>query len=394
MKDKKKRRIADMTSARETVKRAIEFGGPEWIPYQLGISTGPLESCNTPAEIAAMEKALLDIGASQSSTHARSSAVPWSREKALLDMGASPWIRSFVAQELFVAVNPTSTTFPEPYRPLEKGEWVDEWGVIWANPDFPFITGHPLEAGWELLDAYRLPDPCAPGRYEEARRAIAQHPDRYRLGHVWFTLFERLWSLRGFNNMMIDPYIHPEEFVRLRDLILEFNLVSIKQQLELGVDGIFFSDDWGSQTSLLMNPDDWRKWYKPQYKRMFDAVHEGGAHIWMHLCGNVMAIIPDLIEAGLDVLNPVQPQAMDVDLLASRFGGRLCFFGGADVQGTLPHGTPLDVENEVKHLISIFGSHAGGYIGGTSHSILPDTPLENIIALFRTFKECSGIEAR
>jgi uroporphyrinogen decarboxylase len=196
--------------------------------------------------------------------------------------------------------------------------------------------------------------------------------------------------LRGFNNALMDPYLCPDRFVQLRDLIIEFNLASIREQLGLGVDGIYFSDDWGTQRALLMNPDDWRKWYKPQYKRMFDAVHEGGAHAWMHLCGNVTSIIPDLIEIGLNVLNPVQPQAMDVNALADEFGGRLCFFGGVDVQGTLPHGTTLDVEREARHLINILGRYSGGYIGSTSHTILPDTPLENIVALFRTFREYSG----
>jgi uroporphyrinogen decarboxylase len=155
------------------------------------------------------------------------------------------------------------------------------------------------------------------------------------------------------------------------------------------VDGIYFSDDWGTQRGLLMRPDDWRRWYKPQYQRMYDVVHAGGGHVWMHLCGNVATIIPDLIEVGVDVLNPVQPQAMSVDALASEFGGKLCFFGGVDVQQTLPYGSPTDVGREVAHLVNIFGRCNGGYIGATSHTIMPDTPLENIIALFQSFRELS-----
>ena len=353
-----------MASGRETVKRAIEFDDPAWTPYQVSISTRNLRRYRAPGEVDELESALLEAGAIETDG-------------------------TYAAQKNLIILPPTPV-LPEPYRPLVEDEWVDEWGVIWTSPEFPRVFGHPLEHGWELLDDYRLPDPCAPGRYAEAERLIAQHADRYRLGWVWFTLFERLWFLRGFDNMLMDPYIHPQEFARLADQVIGFNLDSIQQQLALGVDGIFFSDDWGTQRGLLMNPDDWRRFYKPLYQRMFDAVHAGGARVWMHLCGNVTTIVPDLIEVGLDVLNPVQPQAMDVDLLADQFGGHLCFFGGADVQGTLPQGTPLDVKEEVRHLVDIFGSYSGGYIGGTSHTILPDTPSENVIALFRAFAEYSG----
>jgi uroporphyrinogen decarboxylase len=308
----------------------------------------------------------------------------------------------FSAQPIIASVLPTPSPFrqregpggdkiPPPFRPLGRDEWVDEWGVIWTDPDFPRVSGHPLEAGWELAAEYRLPDPKAPGRYDEARKVLAQYPERYHLGWVWFSLFERLWFLRGFNNMLMDPYLYPKEFSSLADRIVEFNVASVEAQMDLGLDGIFFSDDWGSQLGLLMNPDDWRRWYKPRYRIMFDAVHRHGGHVWMHLCGNVTAIIPDLIEIGLDVLNPVQPQAMNVDMLAARFAGHLCFYGGVDVQGTLPHGTPMDVRREVAHLIEVFGRPHGGYIGGTSHTILPDTPPANILALFEAFQDLCGL---
>gem|GEM_PF-2841421 len=113
----------------------------------------------------------------------------------------------------------------------------------------------------------------------------------------------------------------------------------------------------------------------------------GGAHVWMHLCGNVTAILPDLIDIGLNVLNPVQPQAMDVRELAREFGGKVCFNGGVDVQGTLVRGTPEDVRREVHKLVSLFGKFNGGYIGGTSHGVMPETPLDNVIAMYEAFAE-------
>ena len=352
---------------REAVIRALQFEGPAWVPYELRVYLRQLRAHHPASAIDALERALHDLGAVRDGD----------------DM---------LAQDLFARVEPTPRPSPEPFRPLEADEWVDEWGTIWTCPDFPRVNGHPLEASWDLLETYTPPDPLAPGRYDEARETLLRKPDRYRVGRVWFTLFERLWMLRGFNNALMDLRLQPERLARLLDLIVEFNLTSIRQQLSLGVDGIYFSDDWGSQTTLLIKPDEWREWYKPLYRRMFDAVHQGGAHVWMHLCGNVTAILPDLIELGLNVLNPVQPQAMDVDALGAAFGGRLCFFGGADVQGTLPHGTPEDVEQEVRHLIDVFGRYSGGYIGSTSHTILPDTPPENVIALFRAFRDHSGVQ--
>ena len=120
---------------------------------------------------------------------------------------------------------------------------------------------------------------------------------------------------------------------------------------------------------------------------MFERVRSDGAHVWMHLCGNITAILPDLIEIGLNVLNPVQPQAMDVKRLSSEFGGKVCFNGGVDVQGTLIHGTPADVKRKVHELVDLFGRFNGGYIGGTSHSVMPETPLDNVIAMYEAFLE-------
>jgi uroporphyrinogen decarboxylase len=284
----------------------------------------------------------------------------------------------------------------EPYlwpgKVYSHTETEDEWGVGWKEKRTVY---HPLQQGWDCIGTYDVPpDPRDPARFDEARRMIERNTEKYILGYCWFTLFERLWFLRGFNNMLVDPLLYPEHFRDLRDRITEFNLQIIDQWLEMGVDGIFFSDDWGTQNNLLVSPDYWREHYKPCYRQMFDRIHSGGAQIWLHSCGNVQAIIPELIEVGLDVLNPVQPRAMDVEQLGSEFGGRLCFFGGVDVQGTLPYGTPQDVWNEAACLVEHLGRPEGGYIGGTSHSVLPDTPMENIEALFEAFAQCCGHEYR
>ena len=266
--------------------------------------------------------------------------------------------------------------------------WQDEWGTGWVDDGHGAKTEtYPLISGYDALEGFALPDPHEPGRFDRADAILLQRGDRYARSCVWFTLFERLWMLRGFEEMLLDPYTDEQAFSRLRDQVVEYDLAIIDQWVDRQVDAVFFSDDWGCQKGLLMNPDDWRRFYLPAYRRLFERVRAGGAHVWMHLCGDVTAILPDLIDIGLNVLNPVQPQAMDVEELARDFGGRLCFNGGVDVQGTMINGGPEDVKREVHHLVEIFGGTGGGYIGGTSHSVMPETPLENVIALYEAFAE-------
>lgn len=340
-----------MTTGRENYTRAIEFTGPVYVPCMLGVD------------------------------------LDWLYEK---DDAKAAHIRALQAQfpddrlsGLDVARNrvpPTTTN--------GVTTWIDEWGCGWVDDGHGAKTEtHPLAGGYPPGERYPFPDPHLPGRFAEADRRLRQRGSRYTLASVWFTLFERLWMLRGFQNMLMDPYLEPKGFCWLRDAIVEYNLAIIDQWLARRVDGIYFSDDWGTQRALLIHPDDWRQFYKPAYRAMFERVRAGGAHVWMHLCGNVSAILPDLIELGLNVLNPVQPQAMDIHALARAFGGQVCFNGGVDVQGVMVYGGPDDVRRAVHELVDLFGRFNGGYIGSTSHSIMPETPLDNVIALYEAFLE-------
>jgi uroporphyrinogen decarboxylase len=270
--------------------------------------------------------------------------------------------------------------------------WKDHWGTGWLDDGHGArVVTHPLADGYDAAADYVFPDPARAEYFAAADRALTAAGDRYVLGHVWFTLFERMWMLRGFENLLVDPLLHPEEFALFRDRMVAYDLAMIDAWTARGVHGIFFSDDWGTQRGLLIDPDLWRGLYKPAYARLFSRVHAAGAHVWMHLCGDVRAILPDLVEIGLDVLNPVQPQAMDIVGLAREFGGRLCFYGGADVQGTLVRGTPQDVRSEARRLLHVLASERGGYIASTSHGLMPETPLDNVIALLETWiADCFG----
>ena len=264
----------------------------------------------------------------------------------------------------------------------------DEWGVKWLDDGHGmFTTYHPLEDGYEFAYRVNFPNPENQERFKTADLILESRTNKYMVGTVWFTLFERLWMLRGFENMMMDPYAETEAFLDLKERIMQVNLGMIDQWLLRDVDGVFFSDDWGSQKSLLISPSDWRKYYKEDYARMFSRVKQAGKHVWMHLCGNVESIIPDLIEIGLNVLNPVQPQAMSISELGKQYGGKVCFDGGVDIQGTMLNGNANDVKHELRSLVNTFGAYNGGYIANTSHTIMPETPLDNIIALLEAVLE-------
>jgi len=262
---------------------------------------------------------------------------------------------------------------------------IDEWGVKWKST---YAIYHPLEK-WEALKNYHFPNPFSPGRLDEAKKLINENKEKYLLWFFGYSLFGRLWSLRGFENLLMDPYIYPRQFVNLRDSIMEFDVGIIERFLELEFGGVMIGDDLGSQVSLLMNPTMWRKYYKPCYKEMFDIIHAKGLDVWMHTDGNVTEIIPDLIEIGLDVLNPVQPSAVDIQYLSREFGNDLSFFGGIDVQTFLPHGTPQIIDKEIKYLIETLGRPDGGYIPTPTNALLSDIPLENIKAALIALKKYS-----
>ena len=338
-----------MLSGRENYNRAIEFKSPEYLPCKIYVDLN------------------------------------WIIEKDDIKVNTIKALQTQFPDDM-IADFDVAKNIQEPVLTNGVNQWVDEWGTGWSDDGHGAKTdSYPLSKGYESINEYKFPDPELSRRFDLADELLKQRNERYVRPSVWFTLFERLWMLRNFENILMDPYIDMKNFCYLRDKIVEYNLAIIDKWLERDVDSIFFSDDWGSQQELLIRPEDWRKYYKSSYKKMFDRVRSKGKHVWMHLCGNITAILPDLIDIGLNVLNPVQPQAMDVNYLAKQFGGQVCFNGGVDVQGTLINGSQDDVKQEVHNLVDLFGKYNGGYICGTSHSVMPETPLDNVIAMYEAF---------
>jgi uroporphyrinogen-III decarboxylase len=184
---------------------------------------------------------------------------------------------------------------------------------------------------------------------------------------------------------LMDLMLEPEYQGFLMDKIMHYIIAAGTQLIKMGVDILWCGDDFGTQSGMIMDPDTWRKVFKPRIKFMFDEFRKVRPDIkiaW-HSCGSILPIIPDFIELGLDILNPIQPmaQGMDPVFLKRTYGKDLVFFGGIDVQHLLPFGTPRMISDEVRRRIDILGKD-GGYIVAPAHNIQPDTPVENIMAFF------------
>jgi uroporphyrinogen decarboxylase len=270
----------------------------------------------------------------------------------------------------------------------------DEFGCVWDRTSgMPHPVAYPLAEDHRLFDTYAFPDPRREGRFDQAR-ALA---DRWRgrafiFGKLGMALFERAWSIRGMTELLMDLVIRPEFVEDLLDHILhEWNLPIVDQQLEIGVDGFYFADDWGSKTGMIFSPAMWRRFIKPRLHVLYQRCHDAGVYIGQHSDGQIQPIFPDLVEIGLDIFNPLEPSAMDPLEMKQRFGGQVTFYGGVDVERTLPFGTPEEVRAEVRERAATLGQ-GGGYILQTSHHILWDTPLENVIAYVETVRALAGLE--
>lgn len=263
---------------------------------------------------------------------------------------------------------------------IKPGYMQDEWGVIWNRT---------IDKDIGVVENTVIPEPTVSGLKipEISDKLIAAYPDfirqnqnRFRISSIGFALFERAWSLRGMENLLLDMIDYPDFVEQLFDAILEFNMANIDLALKQDIDCVFFGDDWGSQSGLIMGPALWRKFIKPVITKMYQHVRASGKYVAIHSCGDVKTILPDLVEAGLNIFNPFQPETMDIFNTKALYYGKLSFYGGISVQNLLPHGTPNQIRSEVSHILQQLGP-GGGYIASPSHDIPSDVPTENIAAL-------------
>ena len=289
-------------------------------------------------------------------------------------------------------------------RELPDGTFIDAWGTHRRRISHPFGTydeyaSHPLAEAETLLDVqdWDWPSPDdwdVSGIYEQCRRRNADR--RYHLRYEVGGIFEWSWGLRGFERFLLDLVEKPEIACAIMDRFTDLYLANTERVIQAArglLDMVYTYDDVGMQSGLLISPQMWRRYILPRHQRLNAAIRAAAypVKIMYHSCGAIYPLISALIdEVGIDVLNPLQPRAagMDSARIKAEFGRRLSFHGAIDIQHTLPHGTPDEVQAEVAERCRILG-RGGGYICTSAHYLQADTPLENIVAMYTTPRELS-----
>ena len=265
----------------------------------------------------------------------------------------------------------------------------DVFGVVWdrsIDKDIGNVLGCVLPE--PTLAHYTFPDPLGQRFFADIPGRIARYGDRFRVFQIGFSLYERAWTLRGMQNLLMDFYDHPDFVHSLLETIADYNIAQIRAALKYDIDAVYFGDDWGQQHGLQMGPRMWRQFIYPVLKRMYAVVREAGKYVFIHSCGDVYELFDDLVGIGLNCFNPFQPEVMDVAALMEHYRGRLTFHGGLSTQRTLPFGTVEDVRSETRRLLKMGAS--GGYIFAPAHDVEGDVPLENMLAFIELVQNQPG----
>lgn len=331
-------------NSRELVKKTLEFGRPTRVPRHLWL-------------------------------------LPWAHEHFAKELAA---IQSRFPDDICVAPlclkKPLATT-GDPYA---EGIYVDEWGCVFENKQRGIIgeVKEPLAASWDELEKIKTPEELLSVDIAEVN-AFCKSTDLFVLSGCCLRLFERLQFIRRTDNLFMDIAEESKDFYALIDMVHQFNIRHLELWMKTDVDGAMFSDDWGSQISLLISPDTWRKLFKPLYKEYIDIAHRHGKYIFMHSDGYIKDILPDLIEMGLDAIN-CQIFCMDVADIGSKFKGKITFWGEIDRQHILPNATRDEVAQAVQLVRSSLYRN-GGVIAQCEFG--PGAKPENVYAVFETWNK-------
>ena len=272
------------------------------------------------------------------------------------------------------------------WKEVNSDVWEDQFGVQWnrsIDKDIGTVCNCLVIS--ENVNEYEFPDPDDPSRYETYNEILETSKGGFFVANLGFSLFERAWTLAGMENLLMAMAANKGFVHSLLDRILDFNLRIIENACSFNVDAMMFGDDWGQQTGLIMGPKLWREFIKPRIKQMYGLVKSKGKFVFIHSCGKVDELFSELIECGLDVFNPFQPEVMDVFEMKKRYGDRLGFYGGISTQRTLPYGSVNQVRDEVIQLLKVVGKN-GGYIASPAHAIPGDAKPENISAMIEVLR--------
>ena len=292
--------------------------------------------------------------------------------------------------------SPSEVSDYSPYLPddFPEGTEIDEWGIANVPGSMYHFTKmvHPLRNASTVDDIkrYPLPDYTREECWQPIEAEVTAHHQRgYAVsGSLEMTIFEVSWYLRSMENLMADMLQDPDMATALLDRITDLRVFQARKYAEFGVDVLALGDDISMQTGMLMSPRMWRKWFKPRLAKVIQEAKtvKPDLLVQYHTDGDCRAVIPELIEVGVDILNPVQPECMDPVAIKNEYGDRLSFSGTIGTQTTMPHGTPEDVRAAVKKMIETVGVGGGLFLAPT-HVLEPDVPWENILAFVEACRE-------
>jgi len=282
--------------------------------------------------------------------------------------------------------------FPALYK---QGRNRDAFGTVW-QVEWMGVCGIPVE--WPISDLSRYDEYRWPADFTAGPPAGRQYSghlcgsdERWYARGAWITYFEQLQQLRGMENLLADIAAPSRQFQRLMDDLLAFNLRWIEKWTQLQYDGLHLADDWGGQHRLMINPETWRRMFKPRYAEMFKRVRDAGMDVWYHSDGRINDILGDLIEIGVDVMN-CQVAVVGHDWIAANARGKVCFRTDIDRQRVLPLGSPAQVREEVHRTFAACGTPSGGLIA--CGEVGPDVPLANVRAMYEAFREYGAYSRR
>ena len=272
------------------------------------------------------------------------------------------------------------------YAELPPDATIDVWGqATCTNPCEAVFHYHPMQGFTEVgqIDDYPFPDfsrsACRDGVRERVDRLKEQ--DLVAIGMTARVVFPISWQLRGMTEFMMDLAIRPAFAERLLDRVTACQLEIVRALAEAGVDVLWLGIDVATQTSTMISPEMWGSWIKPRMGILFNEAKRINPDIILaiHCCGAVTPILDHLVDLGVTIVNPVQPEAIDLPYVKAKYGQQVTFWGGVSVQHTLPFGTPEQVKNEVEERVKVLG-RGGGYVVCPAHHIPSDVPWENILA--------------
>lgn len=375
-------------SHRERVLTTLAHCEPDRIPLDLG------STVNTGILISAYRRLLKHLGLEREASPRKSS-------------GSANWlglatVDEAVLQRFDIDTRGIKLGPPDNWRGLQLPDdsYQDEWGVVRRRApgaDYYDLVKSPLNGEITVTDIaqFQWPDPYDPGKTRGLREKalhLRQNTDYAVVLHLADICVHTSQFMRGFEYWFTDFILDPKLIEALMDAILEIRLAEAEEALaQVGdlVDIVSCSDDVGGQNGPLISPQMHRRFIKPRHKKFFDLVHSRtAARLLFHSCGSVYVLLGDFIDIGVDILNPVQVSAaeMNTTRLKKEYGDRLVFWGGIDTQHVLPFGTVAEVREEVRRRIHDL-AQGGGYMLTAVHNIQPDVPPENICAMYEAALE-------